>query len=348
LALGLILAAALGAYCWVGFACSGDRNPAPELPHSGAPGSASIARTKPPTEALPEGEMRIEPALEVGRASQAPRPTPQAFEESRLVGRGRIRGHVQAAPGLDFPQEWVLTLEPSNVLIGADRAESRTLEFRAGEGDFDLKDLPLGGYMLRASTFGMASEQQHLLLAKPAETELFVQMQLLATAFVEGSVRHPDSTPAIAMELSLEPKPAGARLNTSTDKYGHFLFSDVKQGAYTLHFGHPDSPVREALDVHVGTSPVILPDSIVPQLAELIVRVLRAPNLPVEGVQLDGYGNNGGRIHGVTNADGEYRARSLPPGRYTIDALAKDQSRGRVRQLVEVGVLGLVVLTLDQ
>ena len=74
---------------------------------------------------------------------------------------------MQAAPGIDFPETWTLHVGPSPSLIGHDRAETRTLEFHAGEHEFALEDLPLGGYAISARAFGMASVEVHLLLARP-------------------------------------------------------------------------------------------------------------------------------------------------------------------------------------
>ena len=345
----LVAGAALLLVAWLSFGRNdGARSKEPSAPARNEGDESPAAPALPRPAAAANEAMSIEPVLGIGRSTQLPRPEPKPFDESRLEGRGLIRGFVQAPPGIEFPMEWILIVEPSSMLIGADRAERRRLEFHAGERDFEISGLSLGGYMLRASAFGMATEQQHLLLARPHETELYVQMQLLPTAFVDGRVSQPDSTPAIGLELALEPKPAGVRVFTISDHYGHFLFSDVQAGAYTLHFGRAENPVREPIDVVVGTSPTRLPDCIVPPLEELIVRVLSAPGEAAVGVQLDGYGSNGGRISGKTNQDGEYRARFLPAGRYTIDATAADGRRARARKIVEVGELGLIELVLEK
>ena len=260
------------------------------------------------------------------------------------MGRGHIRGFVQAPPGIEFPTEWVLTVEPSTSLIGREHAETRKLEFHNGEREFDLKDLAFGGYMLRASSFGLATRAQHLLLARPADTDLYVSMQLAVTAFIEGSVRYEDSTPAIGLELALEPRPNGVRVVAISDSIGHFLFTDVTSGGYTLHFGNPENPVRQPIEVNVSGPAEHLEDAIVPKMCELIVRVLQAPGLPAKGVKVDGYGDHGGRFVGETNADGEYRARFLPAGRITTSAQFPDGGRVTGRKLVGVGVLELIEL----
>lgn len=345
----LLALAALGTLAW--WRSSGDeRNPGePTLPGVAAPaaGPAGAANTG-SSPASTEIPMYIQPALEVGRSEGLATPKVGAFDESRLVGRGNIRGFVQAPPGIEFPLEWTLTAEPSNSLIGHERAETRLLEFHNGEQEFELQDLALGGYMLRASAFGLASDQQHMLLAKPAETELYVVMQFSVTAFVEGSVRYDDSTPAVGLELALEPRPSGARVVAVSDSIGHFLFTDVKSGGYTLHFGNPENPVRPPIEINVGKAPEHLADSIVPKMCDLIVRVLRAGAFPVEGVKVDGYGDHGGRFAGETNRDGEYRARYLPAGRITVNAQFPDGERVSGRKQVEVGVLDLIELVRER
>ncbi len=336
LALVLVALIAIGALAWLHFGRSTPVQGDIQLPPAAVQGdqSSTSAPSAPIAVATP---MEIQPALEVGRSEKLPRPVPQAFDESRLNGRGHIRGFVQTPKGIEFPQEWVLSVQPSTSLIGHDHAETRRLEFHAGEQEFDLQNLALGGYMLRASAFGLSSAEQHLLLAKPSESDLMVSMQLEVTSFIEGSVRYEDFAPAIGLELALEPRPSGVRVITTTNAIGHFLFTDVKSGGYTLYFGKPQTPVRESLEVNVGTSPEHLPDAIVPKMGELLVRVFLAPGSPAKGVKLDGYGDKGGNIEGETNADGEYRAKFLPAGRITVNALFPDGSRVRGRQVIGVG-----------
>lgn len=289
-------------------------------------------------------EAPVPGGVEFGRSSTLPRPTPAPFDESRLEGSGHIRGMVQAPAGIEFPIEWVLEVGPSSGLIGRDRAQSRRLEFHAGETEFDLPDLPLGGYMLRASSFGLASDAHHVLLAKPTETQLFVVMQLAPTAFVEGSVRFPDFVPAAGLDLYLEPRPSGARALAVADISGQFLFTDVQEGGYTLHFGRAENPVRPSIEVDVSRPSVRVPETVVPALGELIVRVSSSPGVGVLDARVEGYGDHGGRFDGVTGQDGEYRARFLPAGRITVSATLPDGRRVQGRVQLEVGVLGLIEL----
>ncbi|HTF91314.1 MAG TPA: carboxypeptidase-like regulatory domain-containing protein [Planctomycetota bacterium] len=305
--------------------------------------AASNEGSRPPAPLDPD-PMGVRSPLEVGRSERIPRTAAQPFDPARLEGKGHIRGFVQAPPGIEFPQEWTLYVLPSSSLIGKDKAETRKLEFHAGEQEFDLEDLALGGYMLRAVTFGLSSDEQHMLLAKPGETELYVILQLGVTSFIEGSVRYDDSTPAVGLTLALEPRAGGARVIANSDPIGHFLFTDVKSGAYTLHFGKPESPVREPIAVNMGTSPEHLPDAIVPKLGELYVRAFYDAATPAKGVKLDGYGEHGGRIEGETDENGEYRATFLPPGTFTVNALFPDGTRARGKKIVQVGELDLLEL----
>ncbi|HUR29514.1 MAG TPA: hypothetical protein VM509_15095 [Planctomycetota bacterium] len=338
-ALGAVIVLALVASAL--FAAWRMNQPAPER---AAPELSPIAPSDAPATSG-AAPMTIEP-IEVGRSAKLPRPEPRAFDPARLEGRGRLRGFVQAPPGVEFPQEWTLSVLPSTSLIGKERAETRVLEFHAGEQEFDVPDLAFGGYMLRASAFGLASDEQHMLLAKPSETELYVLMQLSVTTFVEGQVRFEDYLPASGLELALEPRPAGVRAVVKTDISGHFLFTDVKAGGYTLHVGNPETPVREPLEVNVGGGPEHVKDVVLPKLGELVVRVLAAPGAPAQGVKLEGYGDQGGRIDGLTDAAGEFRARYLPPGRITVNAVFADGKSVRGRRNVGAGASELLELVL--
>jgi hypothetical protein len=159
-------------------------------------------------------------------------------------------------------------------------------------------------------------------------------------------VRFEDYLPAPGLELALEPRPAGVRVVVKTDVSGNFLFTDVKSGGYALHVGHPETPVREPIDLDVGGDPVRMNDIVLPKLGELIVRVLSAPGVPAAGVKLEGYGEHGGRIDGVTDAAGEFRARYLPPGRITVNAIFQDGRSVRGRRVLGESASELIELVL--
>ena len=347
--IAVLCLAGLCAALWLWMGQSQTRPLDPNMPQTSLPENS--AERRPAGEDLAghrDGELSMQPALGFGRSPTHTPSAPGVFDETRLDGRGHIRGFVQAAPGVAFPQEWVLSVGPSTGLIGRERAETRRLEFHGGEQEFDLPDLPFGGYMLRATAFGLASGEQHMLLARPNERELYVVMQLEVTAFVEGSVRYEDSTPAVGLALALEPRSAGTRVLATSGEYGDFLFTDVKSGAYTLHIGSPENPVREPIEVNVGGSPERLADVTVPKMCELLVRTLHGPGAPATGVKLEGYGDHGGRVAGETNANGEYRARFLPEGRITVIAIFPDGERVKGRKVVSLEGLELLELVRTQ
>lgn len=344
--LALIAAVGIGWFCWFAArpaSSSGDVSIHNHVEvREPATGAADPARAEPSERAAVDGPAPG--GVEFGRSATLPRPIPAPFDDARLEGTGHIRGIVQAPAGIEFPIEWVLEVGPSSGLIGRERAQSRRLEFHAGETEFDLPDLPLGGYMLRASSFGLSTDAHHVLLAKPTETQLFVVMQLAPTAFVEGNVRFPDFVPAAGLELFLEPRPSGPRALAVTDVSGQFLFTDVHEGGYTLHFGRAENPVRPSIEVDVSRPSVRVPEAVVPALGELIVRVSSSPGVGVLDAKVEGYGDHGGRFDGVTGQDGEYRARFLPAGRITVSATLPDGRRVQGRVQLEVGVRGLIDL----
>src|SRR5687767_6751112 len=119
----LALLFAAGAFAW----WSADRAPAvPADVQAAGHGAEEGDGVQRPLPVPPEGQvpMGIEPWLEVGRSEQRQRGPPAPFDESRLEGRGRLRGAVHAPPGVEFPMEWVLNVRPSTSLIGRERAET--------------------------------------------------------------------------------------------------------------------------------------------------------------------------------------------------------------------------------
>ena len=351
--LGLLALAVIATAGWFVSRARENPNDGAELaPPPTAPGSSAPSGATPgaPGAGAPRTEvpMELSTALEVGRSATRPRPEPTAFDERLLDGKGRIRGFVQAAPGIDFPETWTLRVGPSPSLIGHDRAETRELEFHAGEKEFALEDLPLGGYAISARAFGMASSESHLLLARPGETDLYVVLQFAITSVVDGTVRLEDTSTVAGLELALEPDPSGPRITAITDALGRFAFTDVREGAYRLHFGRPESPVRESVEVKVLGHVEHLPDLVVPKLCELLVRVEREPGLPAVGVRLEGFGDKGGRFTAVTDERGEYRARFLPAGRITVDAMAADGRHARGRQVVDASTVQVLAIGLGK
>jgi hypothetical protein len=254
-------------------------------------------------------------------------------DHARFAGSGRIRGVVSVDAGVEFPAEWTLSLEPSRALIGGEHATSRTLTFSAGEREFALPDLPLGGYALRAHAFGFDSGERHVLLAKPGADDQYLSFVLVPTGVLEGRVLFADGTGAEGLPLALESRPDGAQRATAAGIGGAFLFDDVRNGAHRLHVGAPHNPIVPASDFTFTGPAQRLDDVVVPPLGVISGRVVDELGNAQAGVLVQGHGDGGGSVETATDAEGRFRAEFLPAGRYTLYArneLGTGKARGRL------------------
>jgi hypothetical protein len=311
------------------------------------PRADSRGEVRAPAPLLEEPGQAAE-VVEIGREAPVPRPELRPFDEHRLDGRGRIRGFVSTTSGIEFPQIWQLSLTPSKVLIGGERAESRTLEFQSGEQEFELDDLPLGGYQVRASSFGLSSSAQELMLSKPAEDDVYLFISMTPTGFIEGRALDELGRPVEELPLVLLSKPAGSRRDVKTNPGGHFLIDDVRDGLYELHVGSPQSPILPPVEIGFRGPSERVPDLVLPLLGELALTVVDDAQRAVAGATIRGYGDHGGSIEMTSDERGEARARFLPTGRYTVLASDKAGHSGTARQLLAKGERAALIVRLER
>lgn len=107
---------------------------------------------------------------------------------------------------------------------------------------------------------------------------------------------------------------------------GRFLLPPVPTGEYELVLGDPLGPLRppETLQLAPGAAPLEL---VLPVLLPLELRVIDGSGRPVPAVRVEGSGQPGGRLQGITDVDGRLRAVGLPPGEYRV--FARHDSLGR-------------------
>jgi hypothetical protein len=287
----------------------------------------------------PAGPVPREPPAELPRASPPPVAASGAAalsDHARFAGTGRIRGVVSVEAGTDFPAVWTLTVEPSRALVGGEHAESRALTFSAGEREFALSDLALGGYSLRAHAFGFDSGARHVLLAKPEADDMYLSFVLVPTGVLEGRVLFADGAGAEGLPLVLESRPQGARRATTAGLGGAFLFDDVRNGAHRLHVGAPHNPIVPALDLAFSGPAQRLDDIVVPPLGVISGRVVDELGNGQVRVLVRGYGDAGGTVETTTDSEGRYRAEFLPAGRYTLYA-RNELGTGRARGQLAAG-----------
>lgn len=339
----VLVAAGAGVVWFIATQSSGVRSGAqPDAASSTAPQGTTPAIQRPPP------EDSFTPALEVGRSSTQPRPVPAPFDYSRFEGRGQIRGYINPPPGSTPPQVWRLVIEPSTTLIGGERAERRELSFEHGEQEFAALDLPLGGYDVRVSAFGLSANVQHVLLAKPAEDNLYLTFQLSPSGFIEGRV----SSGGVGLEgvpLALEPEPPIAGVPARRVKSGPggaFLFDDLSDGRYRLIVGEPASPVIPPREIDFKRPALHVDELLLPELGELAINVRDASGRALPDVELRGYGEHGGHVEARTDSRGQAVARFLPEGRYTVIATDSAGRHVKGRKLLAAGEHGSLELVL--
>lgn len=320
LALGLVLASGLG-----------DRDP-----EGSTPGALAPARGAPDPRAGHAGEEEVVRIFDrdEGGLAEAPTALPAGWQPD-FDGQGSIRGRLVLPEGLDPVPALRVSAKPSRILRGRDRARASAIELPAGETEFVLSGLPLGGYDLEVEGEGLQAPPHPVLLVK-GSADPYVVLALSPTGFIDGFVRHADGRPAEGVQVTLEPLLEGAVQSDSTGASGEYLFLNVRDGEYRISFGPPEQPLLPARELFFRAPMMQVTPQVLPPLVELHVIVVDEEGRRVEAVTLDGYGSNGGHVHALTDLQGEARIDFLPPGNYRVSARAED---GRHAQLeVELGL----------
>jgi hypothetical protein len=311
-------------------------------PHDGPP---QLPAPAPAPGSGPEEPPSLAPRYQIGQdRPSAPldrRPPleerPSFPAEQRFSGSGRIEGRLALPEGVAAPARWTLVLEPSRALIGGDSARGRRVEFSAGELEFSLADVPLGGYEIYAEAPRMSGRHEHFFLARPDSTQLYQDLVLRPAAFVEGRVTDVHGSPVEGLPIHLTALGAGTTYSAICDAGGHYLFDAVADGEYRLEVGHRDAPLAPARELSVLPPSLHMPDLSVPELFDLDVLVLDREGRPLEGALVRGWGSAGGRVEVASDVNGRARARYLPAGRVTLDASVPDSPEaGHARLRLEL------------
>ena len=318
----LLLALAVVGGFWLadrGNAADDEKEPLTPESTAGHPSPPGIPRAHPAIAAPPLDPQaaRTEAAAdrEPGIGLRPGTPDPRRFEGPA----GTIRGHVEVMADVAFPSTWKLILGPSTTLTGRERAVSREIEFTDGCQDFEVKDLPLAGYDVRAVAEGMNGYPVSVLLERRSP-EQFINMALSPAGVLEGTVVDENAAPAEDLPLILEALSDGRTRTTITDARGNFRFDGVLDGSYKLHYGHQYSPVREPRSLQFTAPFMTLPPDTIPVLAGLWIQVLDVQGNAVEGATVRGTGTGGGYVEGVTDYRGLLLVRHIPAGRLRLRA----------------------------
>jgi len=264
------------------------------------------------------------PLLEAGRvpASSAevktvktspPAPRTGHLRVRVLTDRGAVFGGVARVEVRDASGERLSALElgPSNPCAELDCAP----------GEYVLALDPVGSPPLGAFP-------ERLVLTQG--TTASVDFRLTALRCLGGRLMDERELGHADVRVALErDERVVAEVRTRAD--GSFVFLPLPEGDYALVVGDPLGPLLPRrilrLDGELGDQVLL-----VPVLLELDVRVLDEQGLAVPGAFVEGVGAKGGRVAGVTDADGSLRAGLLPPGDYRL--FARHPSLGRGNSII--------------
>ena len=298
--------------------------PGPRGPKPAAP-TPPVAAPEDPRGGLDLSEGTARDPNRSARDAEAV-PAPTAGSE-RFEGRGIVRGEVVAQSGATMPERWTLVLEPHPWLEGSEKAEGRRLEFEHGETTFLVEDLPLGGYLVRASASGLNDVPASVLLVRGSPDQ-FVTLALRPSGLLDGSVIDAAGRPAEGLDVTLESIATHDRATVSTDPAGGFVFRDVQDGEYELRFGRPDSPLLPPEKVTFRAPSLRYPTRTLPATGTLKITVLDLELRPKGRARISGSAPGGSAVDVYADDLGRATSRHLLPGRYAIDAASEEGLEG--------------------
>ena len=317
----LLVGVALGLVAWYAArdpgAASGGSPVAQERPLP-ATGAAAGAGGLPDAPGAPAG-------VPAERASEAPS-TPRELTARDFRGLGSVRGTILLSQGAVLPEAWAVVVSPSRSLQGREHAETRRVEHRAPEKDFEVRDLPLGGYDVAIEGPGLAGNPVPVLLVRGSEHP-FVHVAVHPRGLLDGSVLTESGRPAEDVLVVLELQPSGERFTTYTGPNGAFLFEGLPDGEYRLFVGGVTKPLVEPRELSFRAPSLRVPVQRVPELASLIVNTVDSEGNPVPSVVVQGFSQSGGQIDTVSSEAGVARIPSLRPGTYRLSL--RDEATGR-------------------
>ena len=293
-----------------------------------------------------EPERAPEPDAATAREMLPQAPPVRATDNRRSDTQGVIRGTVAMRAHGEFPASWQLVVEPSAIYSGATVGVRRSVDFEAGERDFRVDDLPLAGYAVHARAAGFNSLPVHLLLTEGSE-HVIVSIELAPAGFLDGYARDDAGASVEGLVVTLENELTNVRLEATTGGDGAYVFENVLDGLYTIYFGDPESPLIEPGSLTFAAPSMRFPDATVPAAGELVITVRDSMGRAVEGAEVTGFGNNGGRISLTTDFDGRAVAKVLQAGTFRMFASTEDGRTGRGRVDVKSGATHEFELRVD-
>ena len=255
--------------------------------------------------------------------------------EKTFDGSCTISGMIEVDPGVEFPAQWRLVIQPSQLALGRDRATERVLEFEGNERTFEEFDLPMGGYRVHVEAAGMSCRGQEVMLFKlkglenlPGKNHAHLLLKLIPAGVAEGVVRDSDGVGVGNLPVFIENQRDRGRQSTQTDGSGYWRIDEVIEDPYILSLGNIDRPLIEAQAFGMVSPRYTHPDLTIPRTRTITVRVVDEKGAPVAAAHLRGYGRPAGVIEVSTEVDGTAQIPFLPDGEYTLRGEARGGLQG--------------------
>ncbi len=240
-----------------------------------------------------------------------------------FAARGQLQGALTVPPASTIPERWELCVRP---LLAAPGARTHTVEFRSGESEFDVPDLPFGAYEVLAVAEGMNGFAQRIDLTAESPW-VYVVTALSPAGELSGRIQHPDGSGIAGLPLRLLDVGSGLVHETVTDLGGVYRFARIPDGEYRLLYGEPENPLLEPRSLSFRAPGMHLPPDIVEGVGAVSFEVVDRRGAPVEAVALTGSGSLGGTIDEVSDAAGRAEVPALPSGEYRVWSAHPDFGR---------------------
>lgn len=260
-------------------------------------------------------------------------PPPPAYPSQlrgveRYTGVARLEVYLDVAEGTPTPQNWALSLEPSKVLMGSSYAKSRRIDAPAGANHFVVDDVALGGYQVRVLADGYDGPREQLELHQPSETDVVVHLRVYRQGFLTGRVQDANGSASVDIEVTAQNRLDGTLRTARTDAQGNYTFDVLPDGDYRVFVGLSATPLAAFEDISFVAPSLHMPALVVPNLANLTVRVFDALGLPLVGATVEGRGLKSGVFELVTDADGSAVARHCAEGEVKLYVVGPAGERG--------------------
>lgn len=223
------------------------------------------------------------------------------FDPARFDGVAKLEVNLVVTAALEGP--WVLSLEPSKVVLGGEHAVARRVEYPATQRHVVLEDVALGGYVVRALAEGMECAPQYVQFALPDDVDVILRLDMVEAGTLRGRVVAPDGTPVERIEVRLRRAESDEERVTTTDFRGEYAFERLPDSEYVLLVGRATAPIARR-ELAFSAPGLTMPDVATPALGELSVRVLDAQLHPVPGATVSLTGLASGANASETDTEG--------------------------------------------